>query len=351
VPGVPGSGFADGPGFTVMTPPTPAPPSGWGAPVAADWSEQTVTQAPRHPFQPPERPPAPPQDPPYAPPGYDGPSYGQYHGPSYGQPVQDPQGFVPFQGYQPPLGPPSEPFQGMPPRQPPRRHDRNGSGTPVVLWVVLLVILLGGGAAAGLLIAHPFSHPALQDTASTGGTPTASANAGTPPASPAGAASPAASATGSASATAVTEQQAATSVAAMLGQSVSDRSAINNAYNDVLTCGPSLATDGSVFDNAASSRQQLLASLGTMPGRATLPPALLSDLTQAWQASIAADQAFATWAGDEAQSCTPNDTGSAAYQATVTPDTNATKYKTAFVAQWNPIAVQYNLTQYQQNQL
>jgi hypothetical protein len=137
----------------------------------------------------------------------------------------------------------------------------------------------------------------------------------------------------------------------MLNQSVSDRAAINSAYNNVLACNPQMASAPQVFDNAASSRQKLLAGLGTMTGRAALPPALLSDLTQAWQASIAADQAFAQWATDELSGCTPNDTGSAAYQATVTPDNNATQYKTAFVAQWNPIAAQYNLTQYQQNQL
>jgi hypothetical protein len=89
-----------------------------------------------------------------------------------------------------------------------------------------------------------------------------------------------------------------------------------------------------------------------MPGRSALPPALVSDLTQAWQASIAADQAYAKWAGDEiAQGCVANDTNDPGYQATVTPNTNATKYKTAFVSQWNPVASKYSLTQYQQDQL
>lgn len=348
-PDAPGPGFGDGPGFTVMTPPTPAPPAGWGAPAAADWGEPTVTQVPYYPSQPVVPPSAPPQDSPYVPPGY--------HRPSYGQPPQDPPGFAPFQAYQPPvpgdrqplLGLPSEPFQGSPPRQPPRRHDRDGSGTPLAVWVILLVILFGGGAAAGVLIAHPFSHPALRATASSGGTPTAS----TTHASPAGSAATtqAASPTVTMSAAAVTEQEAATNVAAMLSQSVSDRTAINNAYNSVLACDSQMASAPQVFDNAASSRQKLLASLATMSGRAELPAALLSDLTQAWQASIAADQAFAQWATDENAGCTPDDTGSAAYKATITPDNNATKYKTAFVDQWNPIAAQYNLTQYQQNQL
>lgn len=249
----------------------------------------------------------------------------------------------------PPLGPPSQPFQG-PPRQPPRRHDGDRSSTSLALWVILLVIVLGGGAAAGLLIAHPFSHPSIRQTASTGAKPTASTGDGRgTAASPA--TSQAASPAASTSASAVTGQQAAATVAAMLQRSVSDRAAIKTAYDKVLACDPKMASAPQVFTSAATSRQQLLTSLGTMPGRAALPPALLSDLTQAWQASIAADQAFSQWANDELANCTPNDTGSAAYQATVTPDNNATKYKTLFVAQWNPLAAKYGLTQYQQGQL
>jgi hypothetical protein len=207
------------------------------------------------------------------------------------------------------------------------------------------VILLGGGGAAALLIAHPFSHPALRQTASGGTRPTAT----TGPATASGTASPAASPTAS---SAVTEKQAATSVATMLSQSVSDRAAIINAATDVGSCGPNLAADPKVFDDAASSRQSLLARLTAMPGRAALPAALVSDLTQAWQASIAADQAYAKWANDEiTQGCVANDTSDPGYQATITPNRDATKYKTAFVAQWNPVAAQYGLTRYQQGQL
>ena len=370
-PGGPGTGPGEGPGFTVVTPPSPAlPAAGWGAPAVgwapqpaveetrADWDDHTVTQFPGRALQAPLLPPARPQNQPYVPPAYDGPGYGQM--------PPGPAGLEPFRPYEPagpaarvpgggpPLGPPSGPFQ-EPPRQPPRRHDRDRSGMPLAVWVIVLVILLGGGAAAGLLIAHPFSHPGLRDTASTGGSPTATAGAGSAPASSAAAASttPAsASASASASPTAVTEQQAATTVATMLRQSVSDRAAINTAYSNVMACNTAqMSSAPTVFDNAASSRQKLLASLGTMAGRAALPPALLSDLTQAWQASIAADQAFAQWASDELGSCTPDDTTSPAYQATVTPDDNATKYKTAFAAQWNPVAARYSLTQYQQQQL
>jgi hypothetical protein len=201
------------------------------------------------------------------------------------------------------------------------------------------VILLGGGLAAALLIGHP-SH---RETASTGPTATTRPS-GTTPAQ----ATPATSS----AAPAVTEQQAATSVATMLSQSVSDRATIISAASDVDSCGPNLVSDPKVFDDAASSRQSLLAGLTTMPGRAALPPALVSDLTQAWQASLAADQAYAKWASDEVtQGCVRGDTGDPGYQATITPNLSATKDKTAFVAQWNPIAARYGLKQYQQGQL
>ena len=342
-----------------MTPPGQVPPAGgWGEPARADWGDQTVTRPPV-PYQAPVPPRGRPQDPPYfAPPAYDDrqaaaqgfesfrpyPPAGPGGGPGRGQaggPV----------GGQPPLGPPSQPFQG-PPRQPPRRHDRDRSSTPLTLWVIL-VILLGGGAAAGLLIAHPFSHPSLRQTASTGAKPTASAGTGSAPASTAasGAASPASSPAASTSSPAVTEQQAATNVAALLHQSVSDRSAINQAYHSVLACSPQRTSAPAVFTAAANSRQKLLASLSTMSGRAALPPSMLSELSQAWQASIDADLAFAQWANDELATCTPNDTSSAAYQATVTPDNNATTNKSAFVTQWNPLAAKYGLTKYKQDQL
>jgi hypothetical protein len=214
------------------------------------------------------------------------------------------------------------------------------------VWIILLVVLLGGGAAAALLVTHPFRHPALSETASTRPTATTSASAG--PATASGAASPAVSSP----APAVTEQQAATHVATMLAQSVSDRAAIISAAGGVGSCGPNLAAAPKVFGDAASSRQSLLASLTALPGRAALPPALVSDLTQAWQASIAADQAYAKWANDEiTQGCVKDDTNDPGYRATITPNLNATKYKTAFVAQWNPIAAQDGLKQYQQGQL
>ena len=123
----------------------------------------------------------------------------------------------------------------------------------------------------------------------------------------------------------------------MLASSVTDRTAINNAYNDVYRCGPNLDGDAAVFTRAVSSRRALLASLASMPGRAALPPALLSDLTNAWQASMAADQGLATWAHDEvSRGCVAGDTNDPGYRTTITPDNEATEYKTDFTAAVEP---------------
>ena len=160
---------------------------------------------------------------------------------------------------------------------------------------------------------------------------------------PAGSASPS-------SAAAPAEQQGADNLSALLSQSVSDRGAINNAYNDVASCGPTLSQDQATFQQAVTSRQSLLSRLGSMPDAAALPAGMISSLTQAWQASITADQDFAAWAQDESANCTPN--GSDANLSAATgPDNQATQGKTAFVASWNPIAQQYGLPTYAQDQL
>lgn len=346
-PGGPGSDEAP----TVTQPAFPVRPYQAPLPPAAP---------PRALSGPPPSGPPPSRPAPAYPPAYPAPAYDR---PGYEQRPRDAQGFEPFRPYwpqgQPPAGPiPTGPIPagpGGPPRQPPRRHDGRRSRSSLPLLIALLVLLLGGGVA-GVLIAHPFSHPVIKETASTGARPTPTTPGGQPsgntgsarPTAPATTASPATST----AAPAVTERQAATSVATMLSQSVSDRAEIIGAASDVGDCGPNLSSDAKVFDDAASSRKSLLTSLTTMPGRTTLPATLLSDLTQAWQASIAADQAYAQWANNEnTQGCVPNDTSDPGYQATITPNANATTYKTAFVGEWNPVAAKYGLTQYKQNQL
>jgi hypothetical protein len=255
-------------------------------------------------------------------------------------------------GYQPwgPSRPPAPP--SGPPRGSRRRPESNAG-----LWTILLLLLAGAGAGLVLLLVHPFGSHNQRQTASSGG----AAASGTAPAgrkshAPGSAtASPASTASGTgtsaAAGTSAAERRAASSVASMLARSAAERSAIIGAATGIGTCGPGLATAQKVFDDAAASRRSMLASLAALPGRDTLPPALVGDLTQAWQASIAADQAYAQWANDEiTQGCVRDDTSDPGYRATVAPNRQASQYKDSFVAAWNPIASGYGLTQYSADQ-
>jgi len=150
----------------------------------------------------------------------------------------------------------------------------------------------------------------------------------------------------------VSAQQAASSLAALLAQSVTDRNAVNAAYHDVQTCGSNLAQDVQTFQSAAASRKQLLDELSGMPGRAALSQPMLADLTSAWQASLKADDDFAKWAQDQVSAgCSPNNQSDPHYKAAYGPDVQATVSKKAFIRLWNSVAQTYSLTTYRQGQL
>ena len=206
---------------------------------------------------------------------------------------------------------------------------------PLVLG---LVVLICAGIAAGVLFVLRSSHT---------GRVAAAAHSGA-----AGGRSAKAVASAGATSTPPPRQQAAKALAALLAQSVTDRSAITGSVSDVSQCGPTLNQDAQTFDNAATSRQNLLSQLAGLPARTALPASMLQDLTRAWQASAAADQDLAQWAQDESSGgCTPNDHADPHFKAAAGPDGQATSAKQAFVAQWNPIASEYGLASYQWNQL
>jgi hypothetical protein len=148
------------------------------------------------------------------------------------------------------------------------------------------------------------------------------------------------------------QQDAATQLAALLSQSVSDRSEVNAAYNDVLQCGPDLGQDAQVFQEAASSRQQLLSQLADLPSRSALSSSMLQDLSSAWQVSVQVDDDYQQWAQDQASDgCADDSRTDPNYVAATDPNRQATEDKTAFTSQWNSLAAQYGLTQYQQGNL
>lgn len=178
-----------------------------------------------------------------------------------------------------------------------------------------------------------------------------SGNTASPPPTTAPSSTP--TSTSSARASNHAEQQAATRLAGLLSQSGNDRGSVINAVDDIQNCGKTLAQDEQILATAATNRRALLARLGTLPGRSTLPPAMLSALTAAWQASAQDDTDLAKWAGDElARGChkkTVNNDSN--YQASLGPDNQATNEKQSFTAQWNPIARRDGLKTYQWEQL
>jgi eukaryotic-like serine/threonine-protein kinase len=254
------------------------------------------------------------------------------------EPIEPAPAYQPTQFYQPapvyqaapalyrPLAAPPVPSRVLPgPPGPPPDRPRRLRG----LLIGLATFLAAGGiTAAVMLIAHPLQRGAAP---SPGGTASAPASPGAQPA----------------------HEAAAQGLAGLLAQSVTDRSSIVAAVNDVSQCGPHLNQDPRTFQSAVTSRQALLTRLASLPGRSVLPAPMLAALTSAWRNSIKADQDFALWAQDEiSNGCTSNNQSSDPHaQAAAGPDAQATTGKQAFVGQWNPIATRYGLPTYRWNQL
>lgn len=149
---------------------------------------------------------------------------------------------------------------------------------------------------------------------------------------------------------AATEHSAATALAGLLAQSVTDRDTIVSAVGAVNHCTSAVNQAPAQFQEGATSRQKLLKQLTSMAGRSELPAAMLQQLTTAWQASATVDTDLSKWAQDEVSTgChAHNDANLAASDG---PDSQATNAKSAFVSLWNPIAAKYGLTRYSTSQL
>ncbi len=227
--------------------------------------------------------------------------------------------------YQPPAAPARRARPGPPPNRPNRPRRLRA------LIIGLVVFLAAGGiTAAVMLIAHPLQRGTVPPPI-----PTTSASAST-----------------SKSAGEPAQEAAAQGLAGLLAQSVTDRSSIVAAANDVMGCGPNLRRDPQTFASAVTSRQNLLGRLASLPGRPALSAPMLAALTSAWQNSIKADQDYAQWAQDEiANGCTANNQTDPNAQAATGPDNQATIGKKTFAGLWDPIATKYGLPAYQWNQL
>jgi len=249
----------------------------------------------------------------------------------------------------------------LPPAEKSQSADPPSAGAPFrgdpwrTWWLAPLAVavVLGVAALAGWQTRWPAAvfgvRAAAQDQPAPsrpGASPGPASSSGMTPSGAPAADAPSAGVAGSA------QEQAADKLAALLSQSVSDRSAVNDAYNDVMQCGSELDQDAQVFQNAASARQQLLSQLTNLPAQSALSAAMIHDLSGAWQESVQADSDYVQWAQDQASNgCTVNSTADPSYVDAERPNNQATTDKTAFAGQWDPLAAQYGLTQYQQGDL
>ena len=149
-------------------------------------------------------------------------------------------------------GPPSD-VNARPPRG-------GGANRARLLAIGAVVLAAAALAAVVIVVVHPFGHrPPPRPISQSSAAPTVDSRSGSPSPSPSQSGSPSPSSSLSA-------QQAAAGLAALLAKSVTDRNAVNAAYNDVQACGPNLAQDVRTFRHAASSRTRLLGQLTSMPG-------------------------------------------------------------------------------------
>src|SRR5262245_33995970 len=178
---------------------------------------------------------------------------GQPSCPRCGMPLRGPPPFPPQ------YGTPGPPGRGGPPRdgRRPERVSRDGQPRWMAAAAIVLVAVAAGAVVALILVRSPAGHTSTSP-ASTAATSPVQTATGEVAASQPGASQPA---TGTAS-----EQTAAQSLSRLLTQSISDRSAILSAYHDVDTCGSGLVADAQTFQQAATSRQNLLSRLGALPG-------------------------------------------------------------------------------------
>jgi hypothetical protein len=206
-----------------------------------------------------------------------------------------------------------------------RARRPKGPLVPVVIAAAVVVVVV-----AALMLS--MSGSPSSSTASNGLSSGASASASSP-------------ASG-----AMNEQQAASALSGLLSQSGTDHADVNAAVTNVEGC-KGLAADAKTFSKASGNRRTLLTKLSQLPGRAVLAPAMLADLTGAWQASATVDADLAKWASDGIGHCKKNNTADPNYTATLPFDSKATNDKTSFVKAWNGLAKKYGLPAYSPSQI
>ena len=141
-----------------------------------------------------------------------------------------------------------------------------------------------------------------------------------------------------------------TAIGTDLTQSASVRPAVQAAITSVQNCSESPSSAEATFQQAISTRQNILQGLGTLDVSGLPNGAqLVSALTSAMQNSLNADNDYHAWLADLVSSgaaCGSNPSQDPNYVAAGTADSRATTSKEAFVAIWNPMAPRYGQQAY-----
>ncbi|ALO09380.1 Serine/threonine protein kinase [Streptomyces venezuelae] len=151
---------------------------------------------------------------------------------------------------------------------------------------------------------------------------------------------------GSGSSAPDSEEAQARALNGLLDRNKGTRGSVGEAVSQMTACpGRSgLLEAKRVFENAASARDELLRDLEALdPG--LLPASMRKSLESGWQASAAADRAYARLAEEMLSGCTPRAvTSSSQWQKASDASTRATRAKKDFVSDWNPMAKEHGLT-------
>jgi Protein kinase domain len=215
----------------------------------------------------------------------------------------------------------------------PPQAPRRGSAGKIAGVAAAVVAVAAAAVVAVVLVVHGKDVKQVNDVTST------------PPASPAAVAAPGSSAPStspsppSPPASASVQSTEATAVSALLATGNGSADNLNNAINDVASCGD-LPTDLQEIQQVENQRQNEYdqaqnTQMSSLPNGA----ALKSDLVNALYYSLQADQAYLAYANQMQQSGCQSGSQSAALAA----DNQAVTYKDMFISLWNPIATGYGL--------
>ncbi|GAB2709876.1 hypothetical protein [Kitasatospora kifunensis] len=153
-----------------------------------------------------------------------------------------------------------------------------------------------------------------------------------------------ASSSGSSSALSADAQAQAQALSSLLGNANASRQAVIGAVGAVKKCDNPAAAQ-TALTQASAQRKELMTKLAALKvDKLPTGKQLVDQLNQAWQASANADDAYAAWAGDFAQSCDPTKVGSDAnLQSGDQASGTATTAKGQASGTWNAIAQQAGL--------